>query len=39
MEGIINIVKINLENNITDISIKFLGKTKFVKFRDMLKLI
>jgi len=38
-EGLINIVKIESENNIADILTKSLGRTNFEKFRTMLKLL
>jgi len=38
-EGLINVVKIESENNIADILTKSLGRTSFEKFRTMLKLL
>lgn len=37
-KGLIDIIKIESENNIADIFTKSLCKAKFVKFREMLKL-
>ena len=38
-KGLINIVKVESENNIADVMTKSLCKDKFVKFRDSLRLI
>ena len=39
MEGVIDIKKIDSENNVADLLTKALGKTKFVKFRENLRLL
>lgn len=38
MDGIINVIKVESENNIADILTKSLGKNKFVKFRNELNI-
>lgn len=38
-KGIINVIKVESENNIADILTKSLSKTKFIKCREMLRLI
>ncbi|MCI0565024.1 MAG: Ty1/Copia family ribonuclease HI, partial [Nitrososphaera sp.] len=38
-QKIINIVKVNSEDNIADILTKALGSNKFVKFRNALKIV
>jgi len=38
LNGIIDMVKIESENNVADIIIKSLDKLKFVKFKEMLSI-
>lgn len=39
MSGIVDIVKIDSNENIADVLTKSLGRNKFVKFREMLNVI
>ena len=39
LNGLINIVKIDSEDNCADILTKALGRIKFEKFRDLLKIV
>lgn len=39
MEGIIDVLKVNSNDNVADIFTKSLNKENFVKFREMLNVI